>query len=1298
LIAIVLLLTSFTSVFAEDFGAYTSNSHPMPNFNTLFPTLGAGQFGSWRTFDWTSARMANGVSGTNFPTIGATAAARWQFNAGEVIAETGANPENNFFRWSIDNQSGGRSAASTLPSPAVGNRVFVTFDFLPGTTTAGNNPNRPALALEFRSGTGTLLGITQGRTNAGALQFGAISGATMPVDTSNPLQRAIDSGNFTRLSNAGANIDALTNPAWTARWYTFGIMFDFGTQQARIMAVERGTSTLRANITVPISGTDINQIALNYTRPSGVGITTNNNGLDNLFFFYETHQSNTIVEFIAPASLGRPPSPSNSSSAATLWQNWFIRANRGASLASLGLPTHIDAILFDGSTARVPINWHVTNMPWTRTADRPSNMVFNSNISGVFEFTGTSVDVQGVAHNRMGVSPQIFVEVREGLLHSHARPVEWLNRGVVAVPVNLTGARGGNLVQWRLSADEYQNPPMQFNVYRVRGNSDTRITATSATNFRDTSGLAGDIYWVVPVGATRNCVTAGRGIALTNNFLQIPVQRPRSRPNPALAFNGTLNYPSTADPVTTIDYLMNEMSVADVDGDGQYEILVKWTTNMQRDPGLSARHTGEMIYDLYKFCPINATSELLWRINWGINRTAGEHTAVMHFFDLDNSGFANFAAASSEGTRVYHPDPLTGQVSETFEGGTPVYIIGGNGTNNHRGNFNYHALLNFSRGFYTRGTTAVGGNWVSNPRNVWIGGTRCPVRNVNNTGAVGRINNGPEFFTVFDGRTGIPIDSIEYFAPYGIQRGGWGDNNQNRSDRWVGAVAFMPKGGIDGAEPWPTMIEARQHYNPSFVGAYQLIDGKLRLIWTYDYRQWGRPTGGNHQMTVGDVTFSGYDDINFGSVVLNHRGHILWAATGDRGTINVGHGDALHQTPIFPNSSEFYRFSPHEAGIPNNVTLFHAATGRPVWTHDTATSDVGRGTMGNITPLPGFEVWASGGTPIHNIATGERIHVGGSAPGVPINFMVYWTGALTREFLDGGNGNALTISRLGGFNFSYVSGVGIRSATGGTRPAQLQATRSDVQTLTGTASVNGTKANPSLQADILGDWRENIIVRTSDNRAIRIYITNHHTPYTMYTFMHDPAYRAAVSWQNAIYNQPPHLSFYLGPTVHDQVIARNLPVPNTRFTRQPAPSVHFRAVNGASFINSADSLRELTQGENAGELPRMQSMSNPNFRFVGWFDENGTERRDNFVPQQLSTTLTARWEPTPANFRIGDVDGDGIRTSLDLTNIARYAAGHSVNICRLSADLNGDGHISLADVTLLARWLIGYDLGDLIAH
>lgn len=83
-------------------------------------------------------------------------------------------------------------------------------------------------------------------------------------------------------------------------------------------------------------------------------------------------------------------------------------------------------------------------------------------------------------------------------------------------------------------------------------------------------------------------------------------------------------------------------------------------------------------------------------------------------------------------------------------------------------------------------------------------------------------------------------------------------------------------------------------------------------------------------------------------------------------------------------------------------------------------------------------------------------------------------------------------------------------------------------TASGAASNNSTKATPSLQADLLGDWREEAVWRNEDSSELRIYTTTDITEHRVYTLMHDSVYRLGIAWQNVAYNQPPHTSFFLG--------------------------------------------------------------------------------------------------------------------------------------------------------------------------
>ncbi|MFS0724669.1 S-layer homology domain-containing protein [Paenibacillus sp. 1P07SE] len=684
----------------------------------------------------------------------------------------------------------------------------------------------------------------------------------------------------------------------------------------------------------------------------------------------------------------------------------------------------------------------------------------------------------GVAVNRMAVEAKLYIENRHKTpVTSEPYSMEWLDRGVVAIPEN---SGQGILVTWRLLASEYRQG-LTFDVYR--NGEKVNAAPIAKLNYIDADGEAGDSYVVETVSTGARSKPAE---AWAHNYVDIPLQRPADRPNPALAYGAT----ASAEPIT---YTANDMSVADVDGDGQYEILVKWYPSQAQDPGLTNRHTGETIFDLYTL-----EGELLWRINLGINIVSSAHHSAFNFYDLDQNGKAEFAVKTADGTRGYLPR-ADGTIDDLTD--EPAWVLG-------------------------------------NRDAVWVGGLQNPANGnqINNT-ALGRVASGPETFTVFDGATGEPLDTVPYFAPYNITPN-WGDNNNNRSDRFNGAVAYMPKHGVPGAEPYPTVIEVRGHYGPHFVAAYQWLDGEIEEVWTFALADWNAGSNqGNHNLKVADVDHDGYSEVVLGPITLDQDGTIVWSGNGTRGTIAAGHGDALHVGAMVPGSDEIYVFQPHEYGPPNNVTLVRGSTGEPVWTYSANVGDVGRGVAANVTPLPGFEMWAIQ-TPMYNMVSGEMItaDVGGigQANKAPVNFILYWDGDLLSEFFDGpDNYNSTEAPSITKFQYDVVTGE-----------SELET----LQTLTGTYSNNGTKANPGLIADIFGDWRDEVLVRTSDNNALRIYTTDISTAHVIYTLMHDPTYRMAVNLQNSMYNQPAHPGFYLGEDIREDVQAMQLPVPNLYYT------------------------------------------------------------------------------------------------------------------------------------------------------
>lgn len=147
----------------------------------------------------------------------------------------------------------------------------------------------------------------------------------------------------------------------------------------------------------------------------------------------------------------------------------------------------------------------------------------------------------------------------------------------------------------------------------------------------------------------------------------------------------------------------------------------------------------------------------------------------------------------------------------------------------------------------------------------------------------------------------------------------------------------------------------------------------------------------------------------------------------------------------------------------------------------------------------GYEMWASGAGLIGlwNVK-GEQIS---DRKPRSCNFGVWWDGDLLREILDR---NVIT-------KWNWHDG-----------------SETTLLTTAECVSNNGTKATPALCADILGDWREEVIWRTRDNKELHIYTTTLPTPHRLPTLMHDPQYRLSVAWQNVGYNQPTQPGFYLG--------------------------------------------------------------------------------------------------------------------------------------------------------------------------
>ena len=611
---------------------------------------------------------------------------------------------------------------------------------------------------------------------------------------------------------------------------------------------------------------------------------------------------------------------------------------------------------------------------------------------------------------------------------------EPLDRGVVAV----RQADGRVAVSWRTLRSDRKGEP--FDVYRDGKKLNAEPLTRGGTFFIDEHPQEGDVTYEVrggtpPVGSFT--MKAGAPVG----YLSVPLQRPQGGQVPGVVTmqrprqgrGGGRSWRDTG----VYTYSANDASVGDVDGDGQYEIFLKWEPSNARDNSHDG-YTGNTLIDCYRL-----SGELLWRIDLGRNIRSGAHYTPFMVCDLDGDGRAELMVKTADGTRD--------------------------------------------------GQGRVIGDSVADYRN-----------------RVGRILEGPEYISVFNGLTGAVMDTKPYVPARGNVRD-WGDDRGNRSERYLAALGYMgaglPKGKEGGAKSTLSAVFCRGYYTRSVLAAWDWDGKELTCRWVFDTNkdQWRDYAGqGNHNLRVADVDGDGLDEIVYGSMAVDHDGSGLY-------NTGMGHGDAIH---LLPDSKDgrLYIWDCHE-NKRDGSELRDAATGKIIFQIKSKT-DVGRCMAADIDPTnPGLEMWSTDSHGIRNMK-GEVVSTAHDANDpqhdnnliingkyLPVNFGVWWDGDLLRELLD-----RSTVSK-----YDWE----------GKQIVVLQKFDAPFN--------NGTKSNPCLAADILGDWREEVIVRDSESTELRIYVTPIPTDYRIDCLMQDVPYRHSVATQNVGYNQPSEPGSYIGP-------------------------------------------------------------------------------------------------------------------------------------------------------------------------
>lgn len=689
-----------------------------------------------------------------------------------------------------------------------------------------------------------------------------------------------------------------------------------------------------------------------------------------------------------------------------------------------------------------------------------------------------------------------------GNAKTYTREMEKLGRGLIAIRTS-----DGVYLSWRLLDSEdavfgSSEKNVSFNIYRGDQKIDTVATKTNYTD-----KVFGSRYSVAPVidGVEGEKCT---DVSVTDNSYfdidlsqhkpspaSLPSYRTVSKWNYFTDSNGDILYKKDSNGEYILDnkgnkiavswrdenvayrdveYTIGDCSCGDIDNDGEYEIIIKWDCGAQDNSFNGV--TGNVLLDAYKM-----DGTFLWRIDLGKNIRAGAHYTQFLVYDFDGDGKAEITCKTAPGSKD----------------GIGQYVTKASHIEN-------------------------------------IKSASDEINNTDYRDDGGYILNGDEFFTIFNGQTGEAIDTI-YYPNQRLNADVWGDTYGGRVDRFTADVAYM-----DGVKPYAVYMrgyymrqngrnsERQAACAVSFDGSQLSCDYSFD---TYDVNSYsykansdsydtnGNYKGvngyrekneiyvgqGNHNCTVADVDNDRKDEVITGALCYELDNNILkpkWCTF-------MEHGDALHIGDYDPTHKGLEFFTVHEDAGPNTqsdkvveinfgMSVIDAETGKII-KHWTAAKDTGRGMMANVGAGGYYQVNAGNQVTAH-IANGGSDFTDMKSTPFSNNFRIFWDGDLYDELLDGTN--------ITSWNGRWMNSV-FNSAE------------------YGCVSINGTKSNPALQADLFGDWREEIIYPTTDNNALRVFTTAIPTEYKMKTLMHDPVYRSGVAAEQTAYNQPPHIGFYM---------------------------------------------------------------------------------------------------------------------------------------------------------------------------
>lgn len=732
--------------------------------------------------------------------------------------------------------------------------------------------------------------------------------------------------------------------------------------------------------------------------------------------------------------------------------------------------------------------------------------------------------------------------------------LEKLGRGLVAF-----AAKEGVFLSWRMFLWEvtgYTGTGMSGTDYMVYKNGERLALVTDSTNYLDREGTLQDTYSVSAVHVVSKCgdrSVCGEGTApdrTSDNGEEFvfggerireeepPCGEVRVNPEPYMEIPMQIPEGGVTPAGEVYTYSANDMSVGDVDGDGEYEFFVKWDPSNAHD--VSHRgYTGKCYIDCYKL-----SGRLLWRLDMGVNIRAGAHYTQFMVYDFDGDGKAETSVKTAPGTcmTVYNEDGsvrsrkyITLPGEDTAKGVTHEdnYVCSAHDY--------YEHIVRLFQGWQEL-PEVKSGQWPATLEECfsmedsytyplsrqdaealadYFMDVYAPSRSGKNElrKFEGFIYEGPEYLTMFGG-DGEELETIRFPHPREDDGLRWGDYAMsriepcNRVDRFLSGVAYL-----DGERPY--LIICRGYYTRTTVVAYDFFEGKHRVRFDIDsgYVPMDNPFcagpheavgmdpvygclagQGNHSLSTADVDGDGCQEIIYGAAVIDHDGSVLYSSWGklpDGRDAKFGHGDAMHVAVIDPDRPGFQIFNVFEGAkaAPYGWAMRDAETGEPFF-GEYAETDLGRCMIGDVNPnVRGLCVWVKDMYDCKGNKLSDRV--------LGTNQSIRFAADLSTQVIDG-------------VDYIHEKHVGIVNDN----------THGILLKPEGTLTNNGTKGNPCLVADIFGDFREQLLLRTEDSSAVRIYTSLEVTHHKLFTLMHDTMYRTGIAWQNNCYNQPCYTKFY----------------------------------------------------------------------------------------------------------------------------------------------------------------------------